>query len=656
MAIPAEIQALATKVRNEVYGRDVREAIAKSIEETGKTAAEAYEITQNLIDGTFDEGILSTQIEQKLLDLEAQYAPQLTSLTADLADIAVNAKNYGLDENATWEVNRAALQQANDAVFALGGGCVLIPPGRYLVKGVIQDSRVEFSGKGVTFVHPDGQSQDIIKSRTFTTNGTITKGSSTLIVDDSSNFEVGSVVGVRGAGGLSTLQNTTLSTAIDSTQTTGITLSNPYGFANSGTLIVDEEVIEYTGMANGVLTGVTRGRFGSFASSHVEGAKIGIAMRLVAEVIAKNGNELTLNLPAKLGVTSVAVNTGILYPKIEGIEFDGRRVEGIATVGNAVTWELTRYGKFNFSAKNSNAALFLGKGTRDCSGFVQARDCGTWELGMGSAVWLFQHCHRNNIEANISGKLWSGVYLDDRTSLGTEWDGSCDDNIGNIHINADTYSPTFTTTGLLIIGSHRNNFTLHSKRVRIPLLIEDAQMNTADNSKPGATGNTVNVWAVEGYKPWIITTSGNVISGYYDTFLNGDIANGNLQLGVSSPLKNPSLGLFQDGSQLAPSIAFENDTRTGFYRIANGQIQYVSEGELVLRLIKEGILFRDGKNLSFVNTKIGSSKLDKMGFWGATPITQPSGTPPAANDLASALTLVNFLRTALQNSGLININ
>lgn len=86
MAIPAEIQALATKVRNEVYGRDVREAIAKSIEETGKTAAEAYEITQNLIDGTFDEGILSTQIEQKLLNLEAQYAPQLTSLTAELAE------------------------------------------------------------------------------------------------------------------------------------------------------------------------------------------------------------------------------------------------------------------------------------------------------------------------------------------------------------------------------------------------------------------------------------------------------------------------------------------------------------------------------------------------------------------------------------------
>jgi hypothetical protein len=52
-------------------------------------------------------------------------------------------------------------------------------------------------------------------------------------------------------------------------------------------------------------------------------------------------------------------------------------------------------------------------------------------------------------------------------------------------------------------------------------------------------------------------------------------------------------------------------------------------------------------------TKVGTATTQKLGFYNATPIVQPSGTPVAATDLATALTLVNNLRTKLLALGIV---
>ena len=88
MPIPQKIQQLAKKVREAVYGKDVRDAIAEAIEESGKTAGEAREITEALLDGSFDQGLLDTEIREKLVQLEQDYAPELTNLGAQLAQKA----------------------------------------------------------------------------------------------------------------------------------------------------------------------------------------------------------------------------------------------------------------------------------------------------------------------------------------------------------------------------------------------------------------------------------------------------------------------------------------------------------------------------------------------------------------------------------------
>lgn len=62
--------------------------------------------------------------------------------------------------------------------------------------------------------------------------------------------------------------NTKLVSAINASQTTGITLSESARFPNSGTVQIDDEKISYTGITSYVLTGVTRGVSGTTAVAH----------------------------------------------------------------------------------------------------------------------------------------------------------------------------------------------------------------------------------------------------------------------------------------------------------------------------------------------------------------------------------------------------
>ena len=64
----------------------------------------------------------------------------------------------------------------------------------------------------------------------------------------------------------------------------------------------------------------------------------------------------------------------------------------------------------------------------------------------------------------------------------------------------------------------------------------------------------------------------------------------------------------------------------------------------------EGMNFASG---TVTGTKIGTSNTQKLAFFGQAPIVQPTGTPVASTDLASAIALVNSLRTSLIALGLV---
>lgn len=96
-------------------------------------------------------------------------------------------------------------------------------------------------------------------------------------------------------------------------------------------------------------------------------------------------------------------------------------------------------------------------------------------------------------------------------------------------------------------------------------------------------------------------------------------------------------------------VSFGSAADAYLYRSAAAQLTTAD-------LITGNQTFTDAKNMAFgttTGTKIGTATTQKIGFFNKTPVVQPSGTPAAATDLATAVTLVNALRTSLLNLGLV---
>lgn len=81
-----------------------------------KKAKEALELARQVVDGEVDLGVLRTEIDKKLNDLETQYAPQLTEVTAQLAD---NTNKIGiLNEQLAEKAKQSDLDQLNKTAVA----------------------------------------------------------------------------------------------------------------------------------------------------------------------------------------------------------------------------------------------------------------------------------------------------------------------------------------------------------------------------------------------------------------------------------------------------------------------------------------------------------------------------------------------------------
>src|SRR5699024_9170310 len=72
--IPENIKQLANKVRNEIYGRDVRESIAQSMEVSGETSNEANERSKDTdarqtdVENRFDDQIAGNTDIDEVID------------------------------------------------------------------------------------------------------------------------------------------------------------------------------------------------------------------------------------------------------------------------------------------------------------------------------------------------------------------------------------------------------------------------------------------------------------------------------------------------------------------------------------------------------------------------------------------------------------
>ena len=114
------------------------------------------------------------------------------------------------------------------------------------------------------------------------------------------------VVGATGGfgyyGAFHTDQNTTLTNSINSNSTLPIVVGSTAGFYTSGWILIDAEVIAYTGVTSTSFTGITRGVAGTNGSNHLAGTPLSAAQVTPANVnsnvridVTDLSNGVTLN-------------------------------------------------------------------------------------------------------------------------------------------------------------------------------------------------------------------------------------------------------------------------------------------------------------------------------------------------------------------------
>jgi hypothetical protein len=84
----------------------------------------------------------------------------------------------------------------------------------------------------------------------------------------------------------------TLSSGINAS-VTSLTIASSTSFASSGTIIIDSEIISYTGNSGGTLSGLSRGASGTTAASHSSGAQVTDASNYAGWNSAVSGDVIT---------------------------------------------------------------------------------------------------------------------------------------------------------------------------------------------------------------------------------------------------------------------------------------------------------------------------------------------------------------------------
>lgn len=591
--------------------------------------------------------------------------PTLNSKLKSMQEgIGINVVDLGASPTGTGEENRVAIQNAIDIVAENGGGNVIFPHGTYLVKGLLLKSNVTLSGEGVTLKHSDGLAPDIVKTHTFDITGTVNEDNKSLNVSDATQINVGSVIAIRGAGGMHQSQKTTITDAITMNQTTGIRLADLNGFLNNGYLQLDNEIIGFTGMTDSELTGVTRGLFGTKATDHTANSIIGLALRKYADVVAIEGNKLILNETIQMPLSNTDITVGAINPQIKNIRFDGNRLSGGApSEVHPIKFELTRYGLIkDVTVQDGEAGIMARHGNFDLlvenPTFI---DCSVPEKTFGSGGWLFRanrRCKYSNVTA--IGQMWTGIYFDDRTSKGVEWDGeNIDCVLDGMFAKLDRLADNL---GFVFVGSERNlarNIKISGPRTGFSVTSNSQGVGYPTYNTTNNVFESIQISNV--YQPSIIkalkTKFINVTYEDATTNYRRFIDNTDDTVYINSGGDVPTTS-YVDGSTSSPSYAFTKDPTTGFYRIGDGSIQFVSTGIATVRMIASGIMLAEGKDLSFggvTGSKLGTSPNQKLGFYGVTPIKQPAkiGTIATTATQADIANQMNLIIVALRELGLV---
>lgn len=304
---------------------------------------------------------------------------------------------------------------------------------------------------------------------------------------------------------------------------------------------------------------------------------------------------------------------------------------------NATYLAISQYGKATFSGQISSYGNSY-PGTDSA-----------YTLGTSSLYWSNTYTDRLylNATAYLDGAVAGTANLTGSLGiLATSGSATHSLTLGSTSTGIALYNTSDQTTNYERVRQYWNSnvWTLVSENggtgVRRPIFLGGASaMGISLNDNGGGAANTgkisLIVPATGSAFPIGAVATVSASSGTQYGFAVSPTINQSSTAGYTALLINPT----------------ETATGSGAKNLIDAQVG----GASVFRISNNGLVFM-GNNI-YINTpvgmKIGTATTQKLGFYNATPVVQPSATPVDATDLATALTLVNDLKSKLVTLGLI---
>lgn len=132
---------------------------------------------------------------------------------------------------------------------------------------------------------------------------------------------------------------TTLAANITNTSTTPITVVSTAGLLSSGAILIDNELIGYTGTTPTSFTGITRGVYGSTKSSHTAGAYVSEAQPVPSSTTALAIAMTSVDVSNGVGLNPTD-NTQIIH-SVAGyynVQFSVQLLNATSSIDNATFW------------------------------------------------------------------------------------------------------------------------------------------------------------------------------------------------------------------------------------------------------------------------------------------------------------------------------
>ena len=132
---------------------------------------------------------------------------------------------------------------------------------------------------------------------------------------------------------------TTLTANITNVSTTPIPVVSTAGFLSAGALIIDSEIIQYTGKTSTTFTGITRGAYGTSQSAHTSGTYASEAQAVPSSTTALALAFTTTDVSNQISINP-AYNTRMVF-SISGyynIQFSIQLLNYTTSVDNVTLW------------------------------------------------------------------------------------------------------------------------------------------------------------------------------------------------------------------------------------------------------------------------------------------------------------------------------